>query len=495
MKPAPVPARHDPWDIDLEQSVVGTMLRDREQIDIAASDLDGAHFYDKLHGRMFDMIVALHAEESAVTPLILHSVMKADPGVIETKGQAYMDALRAAAPSIPNMRSWVKILLDLALRRDLLRIADDLATAATEPPDAGSGQEVADRATESLLQAGRATAKPILSIREIAEESIREAEGIKLGKAVPLVKTGLAKLDKELGGLRGGDLLVVMGKSGQGKSALMGSIGRNTAQHGTPTIVFSLEMMRRQWIERMICDLDFDTADKPMWYSRVRNGRLSDTEFDRFVLASQKTEGWPFEIHDEDDLTITQISSRARAFAAKHRGKMGIIIIDYLQIVQPVDDRENRERQVARIARGAKALAKRLNWPVIAGSQMNEGDTQRAKEEKRPQASDARESRGIMNEADQMLAPWRPAYFVERRKPMGPDATDAAMAVWGAELREVKHKFELLCLKNRHGRTFDASLYCDMAASAIRDSDPADSGSEPEPEQDLVSGLLGDYQP
>lgn len=468
----PTAYSHEPYSIDLEQAILGICLRDNAQIDIAAADLTSQDFYDPLHARMFDMLLALMGDGDAVTPLILHSVMKSDPGIIETQGLVYLTSLYQAAPAIPTMRTWIKGMKDLALRRQLLKISQALAESATAPPSEMTARQSAEAATEALLAAGRDTARPILTIREIAAESILEAEGLKQGKSLPIVRTGFEKLDDEIGGLRGGDLCIIMGKSGSGKSALMGGVSRYTAQNGIPTIVFSLEMMRRQWIERMVCDLDFDTAAKPMWYSRVRNGRLSDDEFSRFVLASQQTDGWPFEIHDDDDLTASQISARARAFAAKHRDKMGLVVIDYLQIVQPADDKENRERQVARIARALKSLGKRLGWPVIAGSQMNESDAQRAKEEKRPQASDARESRGIMNEADLMLAPWRPAYFVERRKPMDTPDDSPAMKAWWGELREVRNKFDLLCLKNRHGRTFDVSLWAEIGSSAVRDQAP-----------------------
>src|SRR5207302_433721 len=171
--------------------------------------------------------------------------------------------------------------------------------------------------------------------------------------------------------------------------------------------------------------------------------------FTRFVLGAQRLDNLPLEICDEDGLTMAQIASRARAFVAKH-GKnpdgsrcLGAILIDYLQIVEPADQRENRERQVARIARGAKSLAKRINWPVIIGSQMNESDEGRAKEERRPRASDARESKAIMNESDQMYSPYRPAVAVENRKPLDAIQGDVADIEWKASLKAVRNRFEL----------------------------------------------------
>lgn len=465
-------APHTPYDIDVEQAILGVCMRDPAQIDVACADINGDHFYDPLHARMFDMMVALHGDGDAPTPLVLHSVMKADAGLIETGGMAYLEALLGAAPSIVTMRQWVRTILDLHLRRQLQGIAADLAAGAIAPPEEATGQQVADRVTEALLLAGRASAKPTQTIREIAMETLKEIEDVKAGKPVPLVKTGLTKVDQEYGGLRGGDFVVVAAKSGMGKSALLGTIAMNAARAGVPVIFFSLEMTRRQLVDRMMCDFDFDTAEKPMWYSRFRNHRMSDDEFARYMLASQKTDDWPIEIVDEAALTMPQISARARAFKAKHGNRLGLVIGDYLQKVEPTNYQDNRERQVNKIASAAKDNAKNMGWPWVWGSQFNEDDKNRSANEKRPQPGDVRESKGILHEADMMFSPWRPAYFVGLRKPMDATPGDIAWNTWAGELRDVIHRFDLLCMKNRHGRIQDIELYCEIGASAIRDEQP-----------------------
>jgi len=488
-------ADYAPHSVEIEQALIGSMMRHPALIDEACAEINGDHLFDPLHARLFDMLVALHADGDKPTPLIVHSVMKSDAGLIEAGGMGYLEALWGVAPAIVTMKAWIRTILDLHLRRQLQGIASSLASGAVAPPSEVTARETAEQAVEALLQAGRVGAKPILSIREIAAESIQEIEDAKHGKPIPMVKTGLAKVDALIGGLRGGDVAIIMGKPGWGKSALKGSISRNTAKAGVPTLVFSLEMQRRQWIERMMCDEDFDTAERPMWYSRIRNGKLSDEEFQRFILASQNTDDWPFQINDEDGLTISQIAAQARAFAAKYgrhedgSPRIGIIFIDYMQIIRPMDDRAPREQQVNQIARGVKALAKRLNWPVVVGSQMNEDDKQRSAQEKRPQAGDARESKGIVNEADFIFAPWRQAIFIERRKPMGASPGDPEWDAWAADMREARHRMDLLCLKARHGNTFDVELYADMAASAIRDEAPR-RRSVPSPEEQAAADLL-----
>lgn len=476
------PVQYQPYSIEVEQSLLGALLLNNKLIDVAAADLEGHHFYDPLHRRLYEMIVYL-ITEGDVTPIILNAVMKSDPGLVELGGTVYLASLVAAAPALPRVREFVSILLELAYRRELIAISDEMREAALEPPgEASSAQKVADMATEALLQAGRAIQPPSLSPYESALESMRECERMAQGKGSPMVKTGLEKVDEELGGLRGGDLVIAIAKSGQGKSALMGGISLNTSRAGVPTLVFSLEMRRAQWVERMVCDLDYDAAmgagQKAMWYSRIRNGRLNTEEFDRYYIAAQRLDKLPMEIVETDELTVQQIQSRARAFKAKWgknpdgSARMGLIVVDYLQIIEPTDPRDNRERQVAKIARGLKSLAKRMDWPVLAGSQMNENDTSRSKEEKRPQASDARESKAIMNEADIMLSPFRPAYFAENRKPMDALPTDPEWTAWKEEVRILAPQFELLMLKNRHGRRVDFDLHCEIGASAIRDHAP-----------------------
>lgn len=461
----------EPQDVEIEQFTLGALIVRNELIDVVADELRSDHFFDPLHARIFDTMLSLRVD-GEVTPEILASVMKRDPAWEELKitPREYLRTLALAAPHNSAVKEYSKLIIEYSLRRDLLHIGDEIARRAIKEQRAS---RIAEDATEQLLMLGRDTvAKPIPAY-DIAMQSLKDVEAIQKGESAPIVQTGLRKLDDELGGLRGDDLIVVSAKSGMGKSALMGCIALNTARNGVPTLVISIEMARKQWIERMVCDLDFGTHPKPLFYSKIRNGRVSAEEFTRFAEAAKDLHNLPFEIRDDGDLTIAQITSIARAFKAKHQHKMGIVFIDYLQIVNPGDSRErSREQQVNSIARGAKALAKLLHWPVVVGSQMNEDATNRAKEERRPQAEDVRESKGIMNEADLMLSPWREAFFIERRKPLGEAPSSPAWENWNVEWKAKKNRFDLLTLKNRHGHRPDIELYAEMGASAIRDEAP-----------------------
>lgn len=468
------PAKLPPCDLDLEQAVLGSMITGRGSIDQFAGEIEARHFYDPLHARIFDMMVYLQTE-GEVTPLVLASVLRNDPAKTEIDVSEYIRSLAAAAPAVVSTRQWCAHLKDLALLRRLHQIGGDLAELALNNPDQVPASAIAEQATETMLAATAEGQKPLQSPFDAGREAIKEIEDAVSGKSIPTILTGIEPLDLELGGLRGGDLITVLGKSGTGKSALMCGMSLLFAMSGVAVLVFSMEMSLRQWTERMVCDIDHLTHyRRPMWYSRVRNHRLIDDEFERFVLANQKLEGLPLEIIADGALSMFQISARARAFASKHKDKKIVVIGDYLQLIEPYDPRENRERQVGRIAYGLKQLAQRIDAPNIWGSQMNENDEARREQERRPRASDARESRGIMNASDIMLAPYRQAVAVENRRPLGLSNDSPDMASWAAEMAAVRNDFDLLCLKNRHGRRFDLKLWAEIGANAIRSRDPHD---------------------
>ena len=461
-----------PFDVPTEQALLGSLIADNKRIDEVVAEVQASDFYDGLHARIFDTIVGLFSE-GHVDPVILYAAMRNDPGLGEVGGAGYLANLALAAPALPNITEMCRVLKDFACRRALIAIAGDIITQA-EGSNTSAARDIADEATDALLQIGQESRAPVPSLYDTAMESLAAVEAMARGDASPRVSTGFLRLDEEIGGYRAGDFIVIMAGTGSGKSTLMGSTALSVASRGHPVIFFSLEMTRSQLVERMICDIDYtEHAASPMWYSRFRNGRLTDDEFGRAGVALQMFPSLPLQIIDDDALTIQQIGARARAFAAKHPGKKGLVLIDYLQIVTPVLRRDGtREQEVAGIARGAKALAKRLGWPVMAGSQINEGPNQRSGKDRRPQLSDARESKAIVNEADMVLSPFREAYYKDQERPLaGPSA--AEWAGWVAEYDACKHWIDLLCLKNRHGRTFrDMRLWTEIGSSAIRDEEP-----------------------
>ena len=450
-------------DVLAEQSVLGTLLIRNSLIDAAAAEITEEDFYDPLHRRIYRAVCQL-AANGPVTPISLHAALRTDEGLKELGGLDYLLVLAQAAPASLNIAALASVLKGLAVRRRLAAIAADLAADANESDAVITPQQAADAATEALLQVSVGKRGVQKTPYEAAQETLAEAEDAAHGIPPPMVKTGLSMLDEEIGGFRAADLIIVPAASGMGKSSLLGGISLRTALAGVPTIVFSLEMTRRQWTDRLVCDLDYDTHARALWYSKFRNGRVDESDITRYALASRRLHGLPLEIVEDDDLTIEQITARARAFKAKHGGKLGIVLIDYLQIIAASHNRDrNREQEVSHIARGTKRLAKMLGWPVVAASQINEAADSRGDGLQRPRPGDVRESKVIRNEADLMLAPWREAHLIEERK---------ATLDWRALAMEKANTLELICLKNRHGRRFDLTLWCEIGAGAIRDEEP-----------------------
>jgi replicative DNA helicase len=511
---------HNPYDIDIEQALIGSMLRDSALIPQAAGILEDWHFYDPLHGRIFGQMVAWSNEgDRAITVLTVYAAMKADAGIIETGGQSYLQAMYGAAPAIPAVRDYALIIREHSMRRDALAALDEAKTLLLEGPSLvrdclASISSVADEAERYAAQA------KFQSTDEAADESIRDAERASSGQPVRAVKTGMTKVDNETGGFQGADLIIVAGKPGMGKSALMGGFSWQAAAAFVPTIVFSLEMKRKPWTQRILTDIDFAIADaNAIAYRKFRatgvtaDGRtlgFSVGDFARMMFARDHLRGFSpwLEIHDEDGLTVAQMAARARAFQAKWRNDpriregqkcaasedpIGLVIVDYIQIVDPASRQfRPREQEVAGIVRGLKGLAKKLNWPVVAGSQLNEDDKARGKENQRPRAGDVRESKAIRQEADIMLLPYRMAEALSDARPDSAPG-EPAWNTWNSDMQAARNHFDLIVGKNRMGRKTTLSLWADMAASAVRDEQPMRRGERQE-DEDLITGLLGDQR-
>lgn len=502
MRPAPKqaspgPEAHLPYDIDVEQAILGAILVDNRIMDRIAGQLAAEQFYDPLHGRIFDFMARAYAAgEIAISPLTIHAALKADPGLVSVGGIAYLTGMAQGSPAIPNARDLARIIAELAIRRALIEAGQAIIDAAYTPPvdhppkaQIAEAERAIDAISDAYLHSAGA-GRSIVAAGDVMDEIIANVERHHRGEPVASISFGLGpEVDEITGGMQAGDLIIIMGRPGMGKSALLAGTALASAMGGRaelvdprakriarPSLIFSLEMRSQRWMERTICDYDYEGAlgdgARPMWYERFRAGRLSPAELERAVLARSEIGQFPIEICEDDSLSVHEIAARARAFAAQHPGQMGLIVVDYLQIVRPDDRyRGKREQEITEIARGLKSLAKRIGWPVVVGAQMNRQAESRNDQEKRPQLADLRESGSIENEADMIVGCYRPAYYIDRRKPAHPAMPE--FSEWLAQHNEAKNKFEFHLLKNRNGRTTNWQLFCDIGSSAIRETDPA----------------------
>jgi replicative DNA helicase len=457
--------RHVPYDIDVEQALLGAILTDNRAMERASALIRPEHFYDPLHERIFaTMSQMIERGGVVVTPLTLHATMKSDPGVIETGGQAYFDALRAAAPAIPNIRDYADILADLAVRRNLIRIGESIVNTAYDAPTEKSSREQIAEAEKALYSVAEANkyGEGAMDFHEALRRAVESAEKAHArGGRISGVTSGFTDVDSLLGGLQPSDLLILAGRPGMGKTAL----GTNMAFHaakswvqdteagaefprGAPVLFFSLEMAAQQLSARILAE----QTEIEMW--KIRNGKFSESEWEKFVLTMQDLSSLPLYIDDSGGISIAQIAARSRRM--RREKNIGLIIIDYLQLVEPSRRHDNRVQEITEVTKGLKTLAKELHVPVLALSQLSRGVD--ARDDKRPVLSDLRESGSIEQDADVVMFVFREEYYLKSREP---EAGSADHAKWLEKMERLHRRAELLVEKHRHGATNKIDLYFD----------------------------------
>jgi replicative DNA helicase len=457
--------RHVPYDVEVEQALLGAILVDNQALERVQALIRPEHFYDPLHARIFEtMSQAMERGSFALTPLTLHAAMKADPGLIEVGGTAYLAGLAQAAPALPNVRDYARILHDLAVRRKLIRIGEDIVNTAYEAPtEKGPADQIAEaeKALYAVSESSKYGEGP-LDFHEALRRAVESAEKAQArGGRISGVTSGFTDIDQLLGGLQPSDLLILAGRPGMGKTAL----GTNMAFHaarayiqdmeagaeiprGSPVLFFSLEMAAQQLSARILAE----QTEIEMW--KIRNGRFSESEWEKFVLTMQELSTLPLFIDDTGGISIAQIAARARRM--KREKKIGLIIIDYLQLVEPSRRQENRVQEITEVTKGLKTLAKELNVPILALSQLSRGVDSR--DDKRPILSDLRESGSIEQDADVVMFVYREEYYLKSREP---DPSSAEHAKWLEKCERAHRRAEVLVEKHRHGATNKIDLYFD----------------------------------
>ena len=454
--------RHVPYDIDVEQALLGAMLQDNRALERVSGNLKSEHFYDPLHGRIYESLIGMVERGGVVaTPLTLHAAMKADPGVIEVGGQAYFEALAKAAPALPNVRDYAAILRDLAVRRSLVRIGEDIVNAAYEAPREKPPQSQIEEAEKALYAVAETNkyGDGALDFHQAMQKTVELATKAQArGGQISGVTTGFIEIDRLLGGAQPSDLLILGGRPGSGKTSLATNMAFHAARQyvrdveagaefpsGAPVLFFSLEMAAQQLSARILSE----QTEIEMW--KIRNGRLSDSEWEKFVLTMQELSTLPLYIDDTGGISIAQIAARARRM--KREKNIGLIVIDYIQLVAASRNYENRVQEITEVTKGLKNLAKELDIPILALSQLSRGVD--ARDDKRPVLSDLRESGSIEQDADVVMFVYREEYYLATREP---EAGTPEHAKWVEKLERVTNRAEVLVEKHRHGATRSIDL-------------------------------------
>jgi replicative DNA helicase len=459
------PYRSPPHNIEAEQALLGAVLVNNAAYHRVSDFLVAEHFAERVHGRIYAAIAKLIERGQIANPVTLKNLFDQDGALAEIGGAQYLARLATSMVTIINAADYGRTIHDLYLRRQLITIGEDTvndAYAYDLDRNATAQIEQAEKKLFDLAQTGqyeggfRAFEKALAEAIGMAEAAFKRS-----GRTTG-VSTGFSDLDKLLGGLHPSDLVVLAGRPSMGKTALATNIGfhaakgyravraadgRMVAEDGAVVGFFSLEMSAEQLATRVLSEESGVASD------RIRRGDVSHDDFGKFVQASQKLASVPLFIDDTPALTIAGLRTRARRLM-RQQG-LGLVIVDYLQLLRGSgESSENRVQEISEITRGLKALAKELNVPVLALSQLSRAVEQR--EDKRPMLADLRESGSIEQDADVVMFVFREEYYLSRGEPMRrPDESDDKFnerySRWQERLEEVHGTAEVIIAKQRHG--------------------------------------------
>jgi len=456
------PQKWTPVALDVEQCVLGSIMVSPETLAKVSAVLESAHFFDPIHVQIYDIITTLAEHGKLVSVLTVPSFL---PPVIpgtSTKSKVYM--ARLAAESVPPdiALGYAKHIREMAMRRRIGEIATQMAPDAAT--DASQLASEAIEALDTVVASSSSWALPAVSMANIMTRSVDKiADAYKNEGRIIGIPTGLRDLDHKLGGLQRGNLVLLAGRPGMGKSAMLLNLLRQSAKRDFRSLVFSKEMPASELGERMISDYIFDLPVTHVPYSYLRTGTFHEMMFEYVREAAVANGKLPIDVEEQSGLTMSQILTRARRYKRRH-GRLDILAIDHLGLVQASDRyRGNRVNEIGEITAAAKAAAKELDCVVLLLSQLSRKVEERA--DKRPILSDLRDSGSIEQDADTVLFLYRPSYYLAQSEPE--QATEAHMQ-WQRESEAAHNKLIAIIAKQRMGPTGHVELFCDIGNNAIR---------------------------
>ena len=455
-----------PRNIEAEAALLGALMIDNRLVEDVQLKLKAEHFFEPIHGRIYDAILRLADKNMVANPVTLKPMFDGDEAMKELGGPAYLAQLTGSGAALIGARDFAEQVYDLALLRELVGVGREMVEKALDTSDEINPKGLVEEAEVALYRVAEQGGETggTKSFRQATLLAVQQAEKAQnSGGHISGVTTGLEDVNHRTGGLQRSDLLILAGRPGMGKTSLATNIAFNAAQRyqrdiedgippekslGAPTAFFSLEMSADQLATRILAEQSGVVGHK------IRSGSLSRDEFNQFARAAAELENLPLYIDDTPGLTIAALRTRARRMKRKHG--IGLIIVDYLQLLQGSGrgGNDNRVQEISEISRGLKTLAKELNVPVMALSQLSRAVEQR--EDKRPQLADLRESGSIEQDADIVLFVYREEYYIAAREPKGENGDakiDDAYNKWQQEMQEAFQKAELIIAKQRHGAT------------------------------------------
>jgi replicative DNA helicase len=465
--------RAPPVNYEAEQALLAAVLANNQAYERVADFLRADHFADPVHARIFEACGKLINRGQMANAVTLKNAFEQDGDLQEVGGAQYLAELQSAYVTVINAEHYGKAIHDLYLRRQLIELGEDVVNDAFDydlDSPATRQIEVAEQKLFNLSESGQ-TEGGFQSFRHALAGAIEMAESAHRREGqIAGVPTGFVDLDEMLGGMHNSDLVVLAGRPGMGKTAFATNVGFNAARRhrdsggddGAVVGFFSLEMSSEQLATRILSESSMVPSED------IRRGKLSADTFESVVQASHELSTLPFYIDDTPAVSVGQVRTRARRL--KRQQGLGMIIVDYIQLMQPTAGSrpESRVQEISEITRGLKMIAKELNIPVIALSQLSRAVEQR--EDKRPQLADLRESGTIEQDADMVMFVYREQYYLERAEPtQRPDESEEKHQErydkWRERLENAWGKAEAIVAKQRHGPTGKVELAFDGATT------------------------------
>jgi replicative DNA helicase len=481
--------RVPPSNLAAEQALLGALLANNKAYERVSDFLLPDHFADPIHGRIFAAI-ARRVDAGRLADAVTLKAEFEHTGVLEeVGGTAYLAQLLSAMVGIINAGEYGRVVHDSWMRRQLIDIGETVVNNAFGADPELDGPQQLEAAEQSLfdLAAHGRTDGGFITFETAMAHALEAAEkAFQRTGHVSGLSTGLRDLDKKTGGLHPSDLVILAGRPGMGKSALATKIAfgaahalADEARAGNPDAVprravamFALEMSAEQLATRLLAEETRISSD------RIRRGEIGQRDFDRFVQVATELRALP--LHIDDTAAITLSAMRTRCRRLKRTQGLALVIVDYLQLMRPAAGTrvENRVLEISQITQGLKALAKELQVPVLALSQLSRAVESR--DDKRPQLSDLRESGSIEQDADMVMFIYRDEYYLSQRMPKqiafdNEDKFHDAMEKWQRDMAQVHNKAELLIEKQRHGPTGKIDLLFEGEFTRFADIDLAHS--------------------
>ena len=454
-----------PNNIEAEQAVIGSILVANDIFDDVSTIVDNKKFYDPVHQKIFNSIENLISKGMLANPITLKNYFENDNSMIELEGHEYLVKLTKFSTTIRQAIEYAKIIYDMHVRRELIKISESTIENASNKSLNLTGDNIienSERLLFDLAERGSFNAsfvkfdQALKFTIEMASKAFKNDEGI-VG-----VPTGLTDLDDRLGGMHNSDLLIIAGRPSMGKTALATNIAFHAAktlqEKGTKSSVafFSLEMSSEQLSTRILAEQSRIKSND------IRRGKISEEQFEKFIETSKNISELPLFIDETPAISIASMSNRARRI--KRLFGLDLVVVDYIQLMSASNSRDGRVQEISQITQGLKALAKELSVPVLALSQLSRAVE--ARDIKKPQLSDLRESGSIEQDADVVMFVYREAYYLEKLEPR---PATVEHAEWQAKMDEVSNLAEIIIGKQRHGPTGNINVEFEAMFTKFKD--------------------------